>query len=161
MASLATSASSAVWHRWRRSFSSSLNINSFLCSFWLKSLIKFPVEDETLSRVSERAAARQTRTVTSPSAPLRRWAAASFFCWKFWSLTTSSGKRWRLATKETLFSGIRSAYQNTFESLSCQMFRKPSSPFPCGLCKPRYFWCKHVSNTTRYKMICSSYLLRS
>lgn len=53
MASLATTTSSAVWHKWSRSFRSSLSINSFLCSFWLKSSIKLPVHDEKLSRMSE------------------------------------------------------------------------------------------------------------
>jgi len=34
-----------------------------------------------------------------PFDPERRWATASFFCWKSCSFTTSSDKRWRLAEK--------------------------------------------------------------
>lgn len=44
MASLAITMSSADWHKWRRSFSSSLSISSFFCSFWPRNSIKFPVQ---------------------------------------------------------------------------------------------------------------------
>lgn len=107
MASLAIIMSSADWHRWRRSFSSSLSISSFLSNFWLKNSIKFPVvRGETVWALRYHCTwnciLEQMARTKSPFDPVTRWATASFLCWKFCSLMTSSDKRCLLAAEETV-----------------------------------------------------------
>lgn len=102
MASLATNMSSADWHKWRRSFKSSLSMSSFFCSFSPKSWINCPAQQGECKHHSTswdliiRACGRGTL----PLLFMTRRATASFFCWKCCNLITSSDKRCLLAVKK-------------------------------------------------------------
>lgn len=124
--------------------------NKISCTWW---------EDVLRVRTSNwNSDAMTCSRITSPFVPLRRWATASLLCWNFCSLTTSSGKRWRLATKETLLlTPIDMSKQCMAEHHHSMSFHVGCSQYASAGFSVAYFYQSwHILKT-----ICLPYLLYS